>query len=202
MRLTFVETHRFRVSAKDVLSDDDLRDLGDLLLARPAAGDLIPRTGGARKIRVPLGGRGKSGGAHLLPPRLPQERGGQSERGGQATDAGDVGPHQAGGVTMARGRRRGTAGAQEYEAMLLASTRERTARDTEITPPPAYTAKRVAQLRKRLKLSQPVFAAALNVSASTVRAWERGARVPDGPSLRLLEVADRHPDDVLEHVHT
>lgn len=120
---------------------------------------------------------------------------------------------------MARGRRRGTAGAQEYEAMLLASTREaveiaggrraaarietreRTARDAEITPPPAYTAKRVAQLRKRLKLSQPVFAAALNVSASTVRAWERGARVPDGPSLRLLEVADRHPNDVLEYVH-
>lgn len=66
MRLTFVETHRFRMSSKNVLSDDDLRALGDLLLAQPAAGDLVPRTGGARKIRVPLGGRGKRGGARVV----------------------------------------------------------------------------------------------------------------------------------------
>jgi putative transcriptional regulator len=45
-----------------------------------------------------------------------------------------------------------------------------------------------------MELSQPVFAAALNVSADTIRAWEQGKREPDGPTLRLLEVAEQHPE--------
>jgi transcriptional regulator with XRE-family HTH domain len=38
----------------------------------------------------------------------------------------------------------------------------------------------------------------LNVSRSTVRAWEQGRRSPDGPSLRLLEVAAERPSALLE----
>ncbi len=53
-------------------------------------------------------------------------------------------------------------------------------------------------VRERLGLSQPVFARALNVSLGTVRGWEQGARRPDGPTQRLLEVAERHPEAVLE----
>ncbi|MGI9180750.1 MAG: helix-turn-helix domain-containing protein [Longimicrobiaceae bacterium] len=49
-------------------------------------------------------------------------------------------------------------------------------------------------MRNKLGASQPVFAGMLNVSPSTVRAWERGAREPDGPTLRLLEVAEKHPE--------
>jgi putative transcriptional regulator len=45
-----------------------------------------------------------------------------------------------------------------------------------------------------MELSQPVFAAALNVSPETIRAWEQGKREPDGPTLRLLEVAEQHPE--------
>lgn len=74
---------------------------------------------------------------------------------------------------------------------------ERTAREATAAPPAAYTAARVKQVRRKLKLSQPVFADALNVSAATVRAWERGVRTPEGPSRRLLEVAERHPGVVL-----
>jgi len=51
-----------------------------------------------------------------------------------------------------------------------------------------------------LALSQTVFAKALNVSAETVRSWEQEKRVPEGAALRLLQVADRHPEVILENV--
>lgn len=72
-----------------------------------------------------------------------------------------------------------------------------TAREAAVSPPPKYQAKRVRAVRQRLGLSQPVFAQALNVSLGTVRGWEQGARVPDGPSRRLLQVAEEHPEAVL-----
>jgi putative transcriptional regulator len=75
-----------------------------------------------------------------------------------------------------------------------------TAREANIQPVPAYAREQVARLRKQLNLSQPVFAQALNVSPETVRAWEQGKRSPDGAALRLLEVAQRHPEMLLSIV--
>jgi putative transcriptional regulator len=57
-----------------------------------------------------------------------------------------------------------------------------------------------AALRARLRLSQPIFARALNVSPDTVRAWEQGKRRPDGAALRLLQVTERYPNVIVEHV--
>jgi len=39
-----------------------------------------------------------------------------------------------------------------------------------------------------------VFADVLNVSKSTVAAWEQGHRTPTGPTLRLLELAESEPE--------
>ena len=75
-----------------------------------------------------------------------------------------------------------------------------TARDVAVHPPRDYGAPKVQAIRKRLGLSQTVFATTLNVSPATVRAWEQGVRVPEGPSRRLLEIADRHPDILLENL--
>ena len=69
----------------------------------------------------------------------------------------------------------------------------RTARRVVVDRPPQYDATRVRAIRERANVSQSVFAAALNVSPATVKAWEGGVRRPDGPSLRLLELADRQP---------
>ncbi|MBV9773600.1 MAG: helix-turn-helix domain-containing protein [Gemmatimonadetes bacterium] len=77
---------------------------------------------------------------------------------------------------------------------------ELTARTTRVVPPPRYDADRIRSIRRRLGVSQPVFAGLLNVSGGTVRAWEQGLRDPDGPSLRLLEVAESHPAALLAHV--
>jgi DNA-binding transcriptional regulator YiaG len=69
----------------------------------------------------------------------------------------------------------------------------KTARRVVVERPPQYDAAGVRAIRERANVSQAVFAAALNVSPSTVQSWEGGARRPDGPSLRLLELADRQP---------
>lgn len=92
--------------------------------------------------------------------------------------------------------------AQGTAAPARQSTRTRTAREAHTQPPAAYDAERVKKLRRQLRLSQPVFAGALNVSAATVQAWERGVRTPEGPSRRLLEVAERYPDAVLGTIRT
>jgi DNA-binding transcriptional regulator YiaG len=75
---------------------------------------------------------------------------------------------------------------------------EITARHARVPPPPAYPPERIRAIRHQLSVSQQVFAALLNASASAVRAWEQGAREPDGPTRRLLQLAERHPDVLTE----
>ncbi|HEY9225437.1 MAG TPA: helix-turn-helix domain-containing protein [Gemmatimonadaceae bacterium] len=70
----------------------------------------------------------------------------------------------------------------------------------EVAPAPAYRANRIVMLRERLRLSQPVFAAALNVSSETVKKWEQGTREPDGAALRLLELVEAHPEWIIDRI--
>ena len=55
----------------------------------------------------------------------------------------------------------------------------------------------IAALRKREKVSQPVFAMYLNASKSSVAQWESGERNPDGPALKLLNLVQRKGLEVL-----
>ena len=48
------------------LSDADLVDLEKALLENPQLGDVIEGTGGARKMRIQLEGRGKRGGGRVI----------------------------------------------------------------------------------------------------------------------------------------
>ncbi|MEO7683148.1 MAG: helix-turn-helix domain-containing protein [Gemmatimonadaceae bacterium] len=72
-----------------------------------------------------------------------------------------------------------------------------TARETSARPAPQYRPSQVRKIRASVKLSQAVFAATLNVSPETVRAWEQGKKQPGGPAARLLELAEKHPRWVL-----
>jgi putative transcriptional regulator len=78
---------------------------------------------------------------------------------------------------------------------------EITARDVHVDAPPAFDGARVRAVRQKFAVSQRVFAEALNVSDRTVKAWEQGARAPDGPSRRLLELAEEFPEALLGKVH-
>lgn len=60
--------------------------------------------------------------------------------------------------------------------------------------------KDVVRLRERLNFSQGMLARALNVSPSTVQAWEAGRRTPSDAALKLLAIAEKHPEDLLDSV--
>lgn len=65
--LTFVHTEDFDASLQDIpLSDDELAEAQAILQAKPEAGDAIVGSGGVRKLRVSVKGRGKRGGARFL----------------------------------------------------------------------------------------------------------------------------------------
>jgi putative transcriptional regulator len=58
--------------------------------------------------------------------------------------------------------------------------------------------KDVAAIRRRLNVSQSVFAALLNVPKVTAISWEKGRRKPTGAALRLLDLIRRKPEILQE----
>ncbi len=66
-----------------------------------------------------------------------------------------------------------------------------------LPPVKVYSSAQIKRIRERSKASQGVFAAYLNTSVSTVQKWERGAKKPNGPSLKLLNLVDRKGLEVL-----
>ena len=64
---TVLETPIFRADCKSAgVTEAELRQIIDVIAANPLAGDLIPGTGGARKLRFARQGRGKSGGYRTI----------------------------------------------------------------------------------------------------------------------------------------
>jgi len=51
----------------------------------------------------------------------------------------------------------------------------------------------VVAIRAKTGLSQQRFARAFRISPHTLRNWEQGRRVPEGPALVLLQAIDRAP---------
>ena len=64
--ITIVETQQFMKKTDQLMTAAEKAELIDLIANAPEAGDIIPRTGGVRKLRVPAKGRGKSGGYRVI----------------------------------------------------------------------------------------------------------------------------------------
>ncbi len=60
-----------------------------------------------------------------------------------------------------------------------------------LPPIKRYTAADIRRIRAKLRVSQAVFAAYMNVGKTTVQQWEQGQKKPNGPSLKLLDLVDR-----------
>jgi hypothetical protein len=63
---SFIETRLFSRLIGEYLSDDEYASLQHALIADPEAGALIPGSGGVRKLRWGLSGRGKRGGVRVI----------------------------------------------------------------------------------------------------------------------------------------
>ncbi len=67
MKRTFIEVPVFTKKWKELgLTDENLRELQNILLKNPKAGDAIQGTGGLRKIRIPIDQHGKRGGGRVI----------------------------------------------------------------------------------------------------------------------------------------
>lgn len=65
-QLTVCEMAPFSEWADRCLSEVERIALTDFVAAFPTAGDLVPNSGGVRKLRWRLAGRGKRGGARVI----------------------------------------------------------------------------------------------------------------------------------------
>lgn len=73
---------------------------------------------------------------------------------------------------------------REFDALCLPPVKE-------------FSPAQIKRIRLRTKASQGVFAVYLNTSKSTVQKWEQGAKKPNGPSLKLLNIVDQKGLEVL-----
>jgi len=64
--VTFVETKLFTRLVQEYLSDDEYSALQQSLLTNPEAGAVITGSGGVRKLRWGVTGRGKRGGVRVI----------------------------------------------------------------------------------------------------------------------------------------
>ena len=64
--MAIIETRAFTARIGDLMADDEYRELQLHLAAHPTAGDVVPGTGGFRKVRWGAKGRGKRGGCRVL----------------------------------------------------------------------------------------------------------------------------------------
>lgn len=64
--ITVAETQAFARAAARIWNEAELADLVDFVAHNPEAGDVIPGTGGVRKLRWARTGSGKRGGARVV----------------------------------------------------------------------------------------------------------------------------------------
>ena len=64
--MEFIESTIFTKYVYEYLSDDEYLGLQNFLFLYPEAGKVVPGSGGVRKIRWAMAGKGKSGGVRVI----------------------------------------------------------------------------------------------------------------------------------------
>jgi len=181
-----------------------------LFLARhPEAGDVIPDSGGVRKLRWLAEGRGKRGGARviyyfrdlsmplvLFTVYAKNEKSDLSAKERKAPESlggshrGPVQETQEGPNMKKEKKSSAVKGAEQVLEFLGGA-----ANGTRVTTV-EFAAGDVRSIRRRLNLSQARFAREFGFAPATVRNWEQGRNQPDRATRILLTVIRRHPDIV------
>ncbi len=64
-----------------------------------------------------------------------------------------------------------------------------------------YTAMDVAKIRKNAKMTQKEFSESFSIPLSTLRQWEQGKRVPQGPAQTLLRIIAHDSETAIKALH-
>jgi DNA-binding transcriptional regulator YiaG len=220
--VTVVELPRFVRQAEQILPEEERLDLIEHLARNPEAGAVMPGTGGVRKLRWGIGGRGKSGGARIIyyyhnatmpiffawdlcqeresrPYARREERHEAPGTGARSSLSGEEDAMNA--AVRPEAVDQETPGqsiiAALEEAIAWSRGEPVTARETTVRVPHVD----VQLLRQNMRLSQDEFAAKFGFTPASVRNWEQGRRRPEGPARVLLAVIARHPEVVEEALH-
>jgi putative transcriptional regulator len=71
-------------------------------------------------------------------------------------------------------------------------------RVSQLPPPPKpLSPSQIRAIRQSFNVSQTGFARIINVSVNAVESWEQGVRRPREATLKLLSIADKHPEVLL-----
>ena len=64
--ITVLQLPKFKTEATELIGADGIETVAVYLIDHPDAGDIIPGTGGVRKMRWAAKGKGKRGGARII----------------------------------------------------------------------------------------------------------------------------------------
>jgi putative transcriptional regulator len=96
-------------------------------------------------------------------------------------------------VAVFRQLKQGLSDALDYEQGKKTGLRV-----SQLPPPPkALTPGQIRAIRQSFNVSQAGFARIINVSVNAVESWEQGVRKPREATLKLLAVAEKHPEVLL-----
>jgi DNA-binding transcriptional regulator YiaG len=199
--MVIVETSVFTRQVQKLLPDEDYWKLQAALVNRPNMGTLIKGTGGLRKLRWSLSGKGKRGGVRVIyywavarEQLLTLFLYPKAERDDLLlTQLKDLKSDRRGGISVK----------QALFDELVRSVREGGAiLRGKVKPSRMFVLKgpQIKQIRLNYQLSQAQFAALLGISVGTLRNWEQGRRSPEGAARVLLQVAAKHPEAVWDAV--
>jgi len=217
--MEFIEAPAFTRHLSGYLNDDGYRELQAKLGANPELGDLMPGTGGFRKVRWADARRGKGPqrwvARYLLPLQIRQSgmvddslRQGrscgfdtESEEGTQSCDrerSGNARPSDNRASEETVMAKRDILGELMEGVAAMKSHREgkltlRSYR-VDVAPLPKVDSKLLRDTRKKLRCSRAVFARKLRINERTLEKWEQGRAKPNPQAAALVLLVRKYPD--------
>lgn len=191
---TVAEAPTFTRQAEKLFDENEKAELISFLADNPLSGDVIPDTGGVRKVRFAASGRGKRGGARVVYYFLDDSIPLYALLVYQKNEKVDLTPEEK----RARGCDRGC----EEEEMtvfgedLIQSLGEALAHVKGEGPAVVHAPVNPREVRKHAGLTQAEMAPLMGMSLSGYRKWEQGQRAVSGPAAMLLRVIAREPEAV------
>lgn len=194
--MIFIETPIFTEDLAGLLSDDGYGEFQQYLADNPEAGDVIPDTGGMRKIRWGANGKGKRGGVRVIYFHVAVADSSGADLPKRHFRRSNPGPKE---VAQKRDERVAIMDKDLFNRLAESMTQMDEIARGERQPSREFhvDAAQVKSIRKATGLPQSAFAKAIGVAIGTLQNWEQGRRDPEGPAKALLRAIHNDPKNVI-----